>query len=222
MKTYYKLDLPGNPLNPGTENKILNVSESDKFWYKNPNWNVLKDPVLIKELLKSEVLSQLQKCDLVPIVVVVFFMTKNVPLHKSFIHRDLRYNGKEWVDIPFSINFEINPTTTSTIFWWDSTDKQKYCLDTEETRESRKDLMGFRYHEDYLKSTPKYLNFNLIDSVTVKGESAPVLFKTDVAHSVETNTIEGTRFNVSLRFDTRKISTFDEAVERLQPLIIGF
>ena len=221
MKHFYKLNLPSNPLNAETSHKILKVSQSDKVWYKNPHWHTYADPEIIKEVLTPEVLSSLHALDLDPTLVIVFFMTKEVTPERSYIHKDTSYINGQWVTVPFGINFEVNPTTVSTTTWWNTTDQPEYLDDNEQTREFKKELNGYRYHKDFLRSTPKYLNFNPVDSITLQGNSTSLLFRTDVAHSVITKTEEGIRFNVSLRFDINKISTFEQAVEILQPLFIG-
>ena len=220
MPNFYKLNLPSNPLNPLAEHKVLQVNESNKLWFKSPMLNTYSDPDLIKEVLAPEVFDQLIDLGLEPALIVVFFMTKDVPYERSFIHRDYAYNGNKWVTVPFGINFEVNPTTTSTVTWWNTEGHDEYGDDTEEHRILKKNLMAFRFHKDHLRSTPKYLNLESLDSITIPGNSTSILFRTDVAHSVVTNTLEGTRFNVSLRFDINKVSSFDTVVEKLKPIML--
>lgn len=221
MKCHYKLQLPRNPLNEEIAHKILKTAPSDKLWYKNPHWHTFYEPEIINEVLSKELKECLHSVGLDPSLIVVFFITKEVTIERSFVHKDCTYIDGKWVSVPFGINFEINPTTVSTTTWWNTEGQKEYYDDNEETRELRKHLMGFRFHENHLRSTPKYLKLDPVDEVTVEGNTTPLLFRTDVAHSVLTSTKEGVRYNVSIRFNQDKIKTFDEAVERLQPLIIG-
>jgi hypothetical protein len=222
MKCHYKLKLPSQLLVESTKHKILTteVSESE-FLKKLPEIPTFNDPDLIKEVLSQEFLSTLASLDLTPSLIHVFFRNRDISMDKSYIHKDNMLVNGEWVTIPFGINFEVNPTTVATTTWWDTTDRQEYINDNDYTRARKTLLNGIRYHEDFFRSAPKYLKLDPIDSVTIVGNSTPILFRADAAHSVAATTKEGNRFNVSIRFDLSQIQTFEQAVERLQPIIIN-
>jgi hypothetical protein len=222
MKCHYKLKLPSQLLNESTKHKILTIETSDNEYLKKlPEIPTFNDPAIIKEVLSQEFLLTLASLNLTPSLIHVFYRNKDVPIDKSYIHKDNILVNGEWVTIPFGINFEVNPTTVVTTTWWDTTDRQEYIDDNDYTRERKKLLNGIRYHEDFFRSSPKYLKLNPIDSVTIEGNSTPILFRADAAHSVAATTKEGPRFNVSVRFDLSQIQTFEQAVERLQPIIIN-
>ncbi len=222
MKCHYKLNLPSQLLNDSAKHKILTTELPDKSYLKNlPTIPTFNDPELIKEVLSQEFLSTLASLGLTPTLIHVFYRNKDVSIDRSYVHKDAVFVNGSWSTVPFGINFEANPTTVSTTTWWDTSGQQEYLDDDEYTREHKKLLNGFRYHEDFLRSTPKYLKVNPIDSITVEGSSTPILFRADIAHSVAAATKEGDRYNISVRFDSSQIQTFEQAVERLQPLISG-
>lgn len=220
MKNCYKLNLPANPLNPEHAHKILQLGSSDKRWYKSPPWHIFNDTALVQEVLRPDVFDLLTRIGLEPKLIVVFFMNKHVPADRSYVHKDIGYDNEQWKTIPFGINFEMNPSTLSTITWWDTSNCEEYYEDNDEYRTHRKDLTGLRFHPDHLRSCSKYLDLTPCEEITIKGNSTALLFRTDVAHSVATTTTDGVRFNVSLRFDNSQVTSFEEAVEKLKHLIV--
>ena len=222
MKCCYKLNLPSQLLNESAKHKILTSELSDNAYLKSlPEIPTFNDPMIIKEVLSQEFLDCLQQLNLQPTLIHVFYRNKDVSIDRSYIHKDAALINNVWTTVPFGINFEVNPTTVSTTTWWDTSEVKEYLDDNEHTRTYKNHLNGFRYHEDFLRSSPKYLKLNPIDSITVEGNSTPILFRANIAHSVAASTKEGPRYNVSVRFDLKQIRTFEQAVERLQPLIIS-
>lgn len=224
MKNFYRLALPTNPLTKAAADKIAqDISDYGTIqdsWAKKPTWNIYSDPDFVGKSLVPEVSESLREVGLIPRLFVVFF-TKESSLTRSFIHKDMALFDDQWTLVPFAINFETNPSTTSTMLWYDTQNLPEYYDDTEENRSKKKYLLGARYHQDYNKCSPEHLALEPMESVTISGDSTALLVRTDVAHNVLTNTTNGERCNISLRFSLKNKKTFEQAVESLKPFIVN-
>lgn len=220
MRHGYKLNLPSNPLNAEYKDSVLTIEQSDVIWKTAPPWKLYRGQS-VEKIIKIDILEKLRSLNLEPNLIVLFFMNRPVSYDRSYIHRDIALLDNQWVDVPFGINFEINPNTETTISWWDTSGLKEFQDDTDEVRENFGDFSAIRYNENRLRSTPKHVNATVKETLQVQGDSNPILFRTNVAHSITTYTSSGDRFNLSLRFDLSKNISFEEAVFKLQPLIIG-
>lgn len=219
MKYYRFLNLPKNPLNPLHQEFVLKPAVPTLNWASSPPWRVFHND--LDQLISLEMLEIFKYLDLTPTVMLLFSIEHDVSFENAYIHRDITYTGSKWVDVPFSINFELNPSTNSEIRWWDTTCATEYMTEGQEQNVLLKHFNAIRYHPDRSSSNPKNLNnLPVLEMLSLKGNTCPILFRTDVAHSVNRFTTVGIRYNVSIRFDTNQVSSFDAAVEKLKHLII--
>ena len=221
MNNCYRLNLPSNPLNPKYKDEVLTLDQSPANWIKSPPWKIFHGEDEINRLILPEILQTFRELDLYPSHIVLFFLTTPISFEKGYLHRDIALSDGVWTDVPFGINFELNPTTKTTISWWDTSNLQEIYDDDDYSRNCLPYQNGRRYHANRLRSIPKYLNATLIETHSLEGNTHPILFRTNVAHSVSTTTSEGIRFNLSIRFDLKKHKTFEEGLEKLKPIIIG-
>lgn len=223
MKHFYKLDLPKFPLKKEEYDRILQIDNIQSFEKQNfrkyTQFLTYDSDDLIQEVLDVNLYTILKDLNLIPKVLIVFYYSKDIDSNVSYIHKDLCLMDNIWKTVPFSINFEMNSTTVNTTTWWDTTGAEEFFDDTEKNRTQSKNLIAIRYHQNRLRSNIRFLNFKPFESITYSSIDNPILFRTDVAHSVITRNSQGTRFAVSLRFDLNQISTYEDAVKILQPLI---
>ena len=135
----------------------------------------------------------------------------------TYIHTDLTFD-KEWVTIPFGINWELTAGVTEWS-WWDVTGSEAVypTLDiSEDSRRRSSDpfLLNGIHHESRLNTDTS--KFKLLNSYTVI-PNQPVLFRTDVPHQINYNTTHKQRICMSLRFSISDIPSWDLALKIFQP-----
>jgi hypothetical protein len=211
MKCHYKLALPNNPLRPHKNFKFKEFT----------GWSVFPSKGVVKSIINEDVLDALADLKMYPALVVVFSQTELRNNQNCFLHSDVTLLDKTWTSIPFAINWELNEDIDTTVSWWDTSKYETlYPPMTEaETKFPFNLLNGTRYNIDKSKSCVNHLhNIELLDAVHLYKNDSPILFRTDVPHSLEFTTNERCRFNLSLRFDLAKVVNWQEAVEKLQPI----
>lgn len=211
MKHWYRLNLTQSPLNPDLK---LEVVGDD--W-----WKVYKDKDA-ERALSEELLQQLTDLNLVPNMTIVFgsySLTRTIK--NIFLHSDLYYENDKWVSAPCGINWELGSTKTR-IYWADTTNCVSTYPDSVEQYTYPDTVFNSIAYSDSGTWGPSGWpdQARLVESATIYKHTCPILFRTDAAHAVCYKTEVSPRFNLSVRFDTDTIKSWDHAVEIFQKLIV--
>ena len=214
MEYYKRLRLP-TVLNTSEAHRILVPVTADPY-SKRIHVPCFTERSVIDAVLTAEFKDALEAVGMVAESLHVFYRNTDVSLEKSYVHKDVAFVDGQWVSVPFAINIETNPTTMATSVWWDVGSTPENIDDDQDTRVIKRHLNGAKYHENFHRSSPRYMQVPQLDSVTVVGNESPLLFRTDVAHSVA-STSQGDRYNVSIRFNRELLPSYEAALERLAP-----
>jgi hypothetical protein len=139
----------------------------------------------------------------------------SLKIEQRVAHYDLCFDekNKKWATIPIGINWEITPGDT-TFYWWNIASDPIFP-NQENIPPSFKLLNGAHFDRRNQIGIP--VGAEVIEKVQV---TAPILVRTDVPHSVSFNSPAKTRYNISLRFSTDDIPTWDHALEVFKPLFL--
>ena len=213
MNNYFqKLSLPRVVLDPDDFLKIrrANINQS------RPYVSILTD---FHEIINPELIYVFKHINVVPNLMLIFGHENNINrVIKNFVHTDICYRNKQWIKIPFAINWEI--TNTSVDFkWYDVSDhKEIYPPITAAPDLNYLEASGIHYGERYMSGKINISEtFNPIESVTLNQNEA-IMVKTSLPHAVVYSGLLN-RINVSLRFNITDIPTWESALIAFKPFI---
>jgi len=138
----------------------------------------------------------------------------SLKIEERVAHYDICFDeeNKKWSTIPFGINWEITPGDTF-FYWWNISSDP--IFPNQDIPPSFKLLNGAHFDRRNQIGIPS--GAEVIEKVQV---TAPILVRTDIPHSVSFSSSAKTRYNISLRFSTDDISTWDHALEVFKPLFL--
>jgi hypothetical protein len=205
MKNYYYLKLPANPL-----------KDVNSLIEKHSKQVDLYDPYTMepKEILIDSILQTLSNIGL-NINFIVFFKTYNSPGDQDLrtIHSDIKWNGTEWEDLPFGINWEISDRLAATFQWWDMSAYPKlYPIEKLRSMETFAKLAGIHYGQRHVAGVPPQAI--LLDQADLL--PGATLVRTDIPHSIIYKGFN--RMSISIRF--KENISWNDAVELFKPLMI--
>jgi hypothetical protein len=172
-----------------------------------------------KDYLNPELSNIFSLLKIFPDVLIVFghLDDENFQM-KSVVHSDIRYQNGNWVDVPFSINWEITDTVVD-INWWDVAgekkcypppyDSQQYLPPVESDQFITRFLGSGIHYGEWNKSYPE--TYDLLENCKMK-RSNPLLIRTDIPHSVSYSKLKN-RISISLRFPIEEIPDWKSALE---------
>lgn len=203
MSNWYRLNFSTTPTKDRVHLKKFNGTRL---------WSIYTNPL---DLLSYEVKNTLLTLGVEPSLMVVFEAKEQTRV-VSYLHKDLTWKNNQWQTVPCAINWELQPIQT-TISWFNTDACDEYWPDKnfDETRYPLNYLNGIGYKPGDEFGVPD--GAVLLQQAEVD-HTAPILFRTDVAHCVQFRSQLPYRFTCSLRFSN--IDNWDYAVEIFQKLIV--
>jgi hypothetical protein len=211
MANYHRINLPKNPLREGFVPKINGID----FWHV---YN--KD---LDKIINQETLNALAAIGLVPSFIAMFVALKDRSENDMFIHKDLHWHNEQWLPFSCAINWELNSTTTSKSYWWDMTKCMEYRDYTrpEKLPYPHNLLNGIGYGHGGIHNSKNNGILDgavLLDSIELPYNDYPILFRTDIPHSVSFAS-QGKRYNLSMRFSLDSIKDWDHAEQVFKDML---
>jgi hypothetical protein len=210
MQNYRFLNLPKNPL-------IKTSAILQKLAIAATKTNSYQCFENIEDFISPSVLDAFQPLGIKPSFFASFASdgVSSLKIEQRLTHYDLYFDekNKKWATIPFGINWEITPGDT-TFYWWNISSEP--ILPGQENIPQHLRLLNGA-HFDYRNHIGIPNGAEVIEKVQV---NAPILVRTDVPHSVSFDSPAKTRYNISLRFSTDDIPTWDHALEVFKPLFL--
>lgn len=210
MSFYNKLNLPADPILPGVKNRLWALK---KPIYGTQHY----DP---KRYIQLDIINTLEKLGL-PAKFLIHFGATDAESARSFLHTDICTHNQKWTKIPMAINWELTPGHTQ--FSWYDPGNQLPCYPPDPDWNQNNFLFqGIHYgaRADFHAGVGHDVsNCQLLDTVSLERNTA-YLVRTDVPHQIVYRSEVTTRMCISLRFELDAVSTWDQAVDLLQPLII--
>lgn len=203
MSNWYKLELPLIPLRSDVSLKNFTIPYE---------WNIYTNPL---DLLADDVKQIFYDLNVEPVLIVIFNAMESTRTI-SYLHKDLTWQNNHWQTVPCAINWELQPTQT-TVKWYHTDNCKEYWPKTDFNTAAwpYKYLNSIGYMPDYQPGVP--VDAVLLQQAEVE-QTAPILFRTDVAHSVQFQSQLPYRFMCSVRFGN--IHSWDHALEVFQEVIV--
>jgi hypothetical protein len=204
MLYFKQLDLP-MPLKDNVFQKLLDLKNQHDD-YQTVHYDV-------EQFLSQDLLDALNSINLVP-EFFVHFGQPNDSMSRTFLHSDLIRIGNDWVSVPAGIMWDLTPGTTD-FKWYDTS-----ALETMPPPEHLVDqIPKFNGHHYGSRLSEDVSQCKLLEHLEVK-RNVPYLVKTDTPHQVVYTSEVPTRISINVRFSSADISTWEQALEKLQPFFL--
>jgi hypothetical protein len=216
MVLYKKLNLCSSPIKGELIQELMDKKEAFakkvdmspvgvyKHLYANDEIERYISPVLLQ---------QLNLINLKPALLINF--SEYGPTHETWLHRDLTFINGDWTPLEFGLNWELSPGTT-TFNWY--TEKSDNCKtspwplrDELHSTWPRGFINGVRYFDE--------TELQHVGAVTFDINTAYIV-RTDIPHKVVSESPNGLRKCISIRFFVQDVPTFDKAIEIFQPYLV--
>jgi len=226
MSFYHKLNLPADPLKPELKNQLWDLKKPGY----SPRYSTQHFDA--KQYIRQDIVDTLEKLGL-PIKYFVDFGKKDVESARSFLHSDICYYNQKWTKIPMAINWDLTPGDTQ-FSWYDvgnlvptdppepEINKLSVTIPQQHiTKNFTIQLYKDTSETDYDRNNYDVSSCRLLESLRIEHSTA-YLVRTDVPHQIIYRSENATgRMGISIRFDLDKVSTWDQAIDMLQPLIVN-
>jgi hypothetical protein len=202
MLYFKELDLP-MPLKDNSLQALVDL-KNQQDTYQTIHYD-------IDQFLSQELLSVLHSINLTPKFFIHFGQPSDLT-HTTCLHSDIIRIDNNWVPVPAGIMWDLTPGT-SDFKWYDTS-----ALTTVPPPEHLVAYMPtFNGHHYGSRHGEDVSQCKLLDHLVVK-RNTPYLVKTDTPHQVTYISDVPMRISINIRFDVNDISTWQQALEKFQPL----